>query len=419
MLRLKPALHGSTLACLLLVTLGARGLTLSEAFEKAKENTSRIRNQTLSEEISQAQKREAYSSVLPELEISSTNTWREEVGGSGVTSSFGEGHQHTAQVTLRQALFQGGSEYHLLKAAKKYPDIAKWTRVQEEVDLYAELAQGFCDYLTVENEGKILSEQAALLDQRIKYLTNRVSIGRSKKTELYSARSQMARVSADIEAQKIELLKAKEELAKLTGMVEIAQVEDPLGAQVNWTNIKPTIDVEALPKLKAAQLILEQSRSETKAAKGDYLPEVDLTGNYYLDRAGVLASSDWDVSVTAKWQLYGGGATNADVRIKTLESRQLELEYEDLKRASQLALERLSQSLAMKVGEYKKLQEAVAAAERSYREHIRESRSGLVSDLDVLRALDDLLQVKRAANRSHFQAKNLFYELHQAAGVRP
>lgn len=407
------------MACLFLLTLGAQGLTLSEAFEKAKENTSRIRNQTLSEEISQAQKREAYSSVLPELEISSTNTWREEVSGSSVTSSFGEGHQHTAQVTLRQALFQGGSEYHLLKAAKKYPDIAKWNRIQEEIDLYAELAQSFCDYLTVEAEGKILAEQATLLDQRIKYLTNRVSIGRSKKTELYSARSQMARVSADIEAQKISLLKVSEQLANLTGLNEITQVDDPLNAKVDWTNIKPNIKVEELPKLKAAQLILEQSRLESKAAKGDYLPEVDLTGNYYLDRAGVLASSDWDVSVTAKWQLYGGGATKQDVRIKTLEARQLELEYEDLKQKSQRLLDRLSRSLATKVNEYKKLQEAVTAAEKSYQEHVRESRSGLVSDLEVLRALDDLLQVKRATNRSHYEAKNLFYELHQAAGARP
>lgn len=398
-----------------LFSLSANALTLTEAFDQAKQNTSRLRNQVLAEEISVMKKKSATAAVLPELEVSSTNVWRDEVPGT----SAGEGYQHTAQFTLRQSLFQGGSEYYLLRAAQQYPEIARFNRQQTEIDLFAELAQQFCHYLSLETEAKMLAEQAALLDQRIKYLSGRVAIGRSKQTELLSARSQLARVTAEQESQADKLLKARENIANLTGVNEFTNLEDPLGHEGKWLNAQPTFDLDALPSVKAGHLLVEQARLESKAAKCDYLPAVDLTGNYYLDRAGILADSEWDVSVVAKWQLYGGGATKADVRTKTLEAQQTELEFADLKRRLKLNYERLSQALAAKGRESKALQQAVVAAERSYQEHLRESRSGLVSDLEVLRALDDLLVVKRSANRSLFESKSLYFEVHQAAGVKP
>jgi len=396
----------------------AQGLTLHEAFHLAKQNTSRIQNSILDEEISQAEKRQVSTTLFPRLSVISNNTWRDEVGGSGVVSSFGRRYQHTAQVTLKQPLFQGGAEYNLLKAARRYPEIAQWSRQQEEVDLYADLAKAFYEYLTAQADQNTLKEQMALLDQRIKYLNSRVKIGRSKKTELYSARSQKARISAEIELQKNKILAAEEELMRLTGLQQISNIQDPLATSSDWETQYPGHHLEETPKYQAAKLVVEQSRYEARAAKGSYWPGVDLTGNYYLDRAGVLTNSKWDVSVVANWELYSGGASKAGVRIKALQLRKLELEFTDLKRNQFLNYNRIKRSFQIKVSESKKLGIAIKAAERNYQEHLRESRLGLVSDLDVLRALDEHLMIKRTFSRSHYQAKAFFWKLRQAAGIR-
>ena len=392
-------------------------LSLKQVYEQAKTNTATIKTKVFDEQKAEATKSQAWSEVLPKVEVSSSSVWRDEQVGISVTSSFGQGYQHTAQMSLSQPLFRGGAEYHLLVAAKKEPLIAKYQTQQAEIDLYTQLADLFYQWLNVEADQKSLKEQAELLDTRLKYLRRRAAIGRSKQTEVLSATAQRARIDAEFESSLLQKLKIEETIKNYSGIEKIDSLEDPLNNKPNWAKGSLPIHLENVPSLKAAELLVEKAKAQMKAAWSGFLPEVNFTGNYYLDRAGVLADSEWDATINAKWELFSGGKDRANVRLTYLESEKLSAEFADLKRRQKTTYEQLKESLKVKIRESEKLKTAVAASLKNYRQHIKESQSSLVSDLDVLRALDDYLQIKRAYDRSHFEAKNMYFKLRQAVGV--
>lgn len=400
-------------------------VTLREAYESAKGNTGLLRNQILNEEGSRVRQQLVTGSVRPKLSLFTSQLLRDGDAGSSSSSSSSSGstekHQHSVYLNLTQPLFQGGGEYHLLEAAKFYPEVSKWSRIQTEIDLYTELAKSMYEILSLSKEDQTLKEQERILERRVSYLRSRVKIGRSRKSELFTAESQLANLSAEIQSIQGKILFAKETFVRQTGLREWSPVEDPLSE--DWYSkldlSSQSEKLEAGPQTQLIESSLGQARAEVNAAKGDYWPQIDLSGNYYLDRTGSLKDSQWDVGLIAKWELYGGGTTQAAVREKTLEAEKLSYELIDTKRNQFFITERLRNSLVAKMEETKKIGLAVKMAERSYQENINESQAGLVSDLEVLRSLDDYLKVKRSYDRVQFEPKIIYFEYLRSKGVHP
>ncbi|MBK8202655.1 MAG: TolC family protein [Bdellovibrionales bacterium] len=400
-------------------------ITLREAYESAKGNTGLLRNQILNEEGSRVRQQLVTGSIRPKLSLLTSQLLRDVDAGSSSSSSSSLGsnekHQHSVYLNLTQPLFQGGGEYHLLEAAKFYPEVSKWSRIQTEIDLYTDLAKSMYEILSLNKEDQTLKEQERILERRVSYLRSRVKIGRSRKSELFTAESQLANLSAEIQSIQGKILLAKETFVRQTGLREWSPVEDPLSE--DWYSkldlSGQSEKLEAVPQTQLIESSLGQTRAEVNAAKGDYWPQIDLSGNYYLDRTGTLKDSQWDVSLIAKWELYGGGTTQAAVREKTLEAEKLNYELADAKRNQLSITERLRNSLVAKMEEIKKIGLAVEMAERSYQENINESQSGLVSDLEVLRSLDDYLKIKRSYDRVQFEPKMIYFEYLRSKGVQP
>lgn len=400
-----------------------RAITLREAYESAKDKTDIIRNEILNEEVSRIRQELVTGSVRPKLSLVSSQLLRD--GEDGYSqSSLIEKHQHSAYLNLTQPLFQGGGEYHLLEAAKFYPEVSKWSRIQAEIDLYTELAKLFYEILSLKKEDQTLKEQENILERRVSYLRSRVKIGRSRKSELFTAESQLANLSAENQSLQGRILIYQEAFVRRTGLQDWSSVEDPL-AEDWYEKLKlsdksdKSEDFENNPKIQLINHSLGQKRAEILAIKGDYWPQIDLSGNYYFDRTGTLKNSEWDVGLVAKWELYGGGATQSAVREKALEAEKLNNELIDTKRNQLAVSERLRNSIATKVEEVKKISLAVDMAEKSYLENINESQSGLVSDLEVLRSLDDYLKIKRSFDRIRFEPKIIYFEYLRSKGVRP
>src|SRR5690606_4181152 len=72
--------------------------------------------------------------------------------------------------------------------------------------------------------------------------------------------------------------------------------------------------VQNRPDIQASRQDTKLAERQVSIAKGGHYPSVDLVGNYYLSRTGVLDSADWDVGVAVVIPLYEGGSVNSAVR---------------------------------------------------------------------------------------------------------
>lgn len=394
-------------------------MTLPEAFAAAKKNTGTLTGKQLDIDIAENRKKQGVGSLLPSVEVSSVNLFRDDAGASNVSSSFTETHQHTARISLTQPLFRGGSTYYGLKIARNLPKIARLDLRQTEIELYETVAQAFYEVLQYKSDIDHLREQTRLLQERISDIRQRTAIGRSKNTELLSAQSILARTESELASGRSQMILAQQRLAALIGIDSVTALQDdgevqPAAVPPDWAD-----RLMAAPQVAANELILEQARLEVGVARGSYLPSLELNGDYFLDRGGVLADSKWEVTVDATWEIYSGGRNTAEKNIQQLEARKLEYYLTDLKRNLRSRFEAQKLDFQARQEELGKLKQAVQLAEVSYREHRREFSSGLVSNLEVLNSLDELLQARRALGRKVYETKLSWIRLQATVGATP
>lgn len=175
---------------------------------------------------------------------------------------------------------------------------------------------------------------------------------------------------------------------------------------------------ESLP-IKINEMTLENLNREIKVARGSYLPTLDIEGRRYIDRAGILEESKWDITLNASWNLYSGGNDSSEKRIKTLEYNTFKARFRDFKRDYLLEYKKLKADLQIKLTMIDKLEKAALLSEKNYKQHRIEADQGLVSQLDLLKVLEEYLQAQRQWVQQSFEARKLWFSLRQQVGVQP
>lgn len=123
---------------------------------------------------------------------------------------------------------------------------------------------------------------------------------------------------------------------------------------------------------------------------------MDLTSNYYFDRTGILATSDWDVGVLVNIPLYQGGGVSASVRQALHGKRIAELRTKEAQRVAQRELSINFQNLLQLQQQLKSLKLALQKSEEAYSLNKRDYQFGLVTNLDVLQSLNLFIETKRS-----------------------
>lgn len=414
-MKLKPYPATVLFTALLVLSSSACAETLADFYEKALRNTAFIKEQDLAVSIAQEQKTQAQSAVLPTLSVQSNSVWRDQAD----VGAFGEAYQHSAFVSLSQPLFQGGGEYYALGIANNLPKVAELERERQKRILFSQVSQAFYQAFSLRRDRALYLEQEKALRERVSTLQRRAKIGRSKPTDVLAAQSQLARISA--ERANIERLYVNSEnlLKNLTGINRIEFLADPLEAQQLQYNSAWAQRVEETPQIQAAELAMDNAKKAIGASRGTYLPSVDANANYYLDRAGILRDSEWDITVNAKWDLYNGGRDSSEVKIKRLQLLQMEARLTDTKRNQANEFESLKNQFFIHKKTLDQFNQAVRLAEKNYKQHIKEANQGLVSDIEALRVLDDFLQIRRTYEQQVIDTKITWAQMRALVGDLP
>jgi outer membrane protein TolC len=170
------------------------------------------------------------------------------------------------------------------------------------------------------------------------------------------------------------------------------------------------------PSVVIAELQIQNQKDQIRADGAGYLPKIDVDGKYYLDRAGILKDSDWDVTLNASWNLYGGGSTSSSKRISVLKLQQQEAILRETTSNLRNDFLTLSKNLEQQKQINLELKNAVEINKKNYEVHRSEFDKGLVNHLDLLRVLEEYLQAQKSYEQQIYATRTLWNEMNAMTG---
>lgn len=395
---------------------GGQPLTLKDCFRLANAQSETLKIQK--ENIIQSEQKGSQSlgEILPNLHWYYNDTIQDTSGVTPASSgnAFLTDREHNeSQFTLTQPIFSGGREFSAMKGFKYQASQQSLTLRRETLLLFQETATAF--YNVIAAQARIANTRASLklAEERVGDLQHRAQLGKTRESEVLSAQAQVANLKATEILNLRDFSTYVDQLSYLTGQemsnrtfLDELPVDEPV----------PSIDqllqhVDNRSDVQAQQDDLMAKRYNVRYQAGYYWPHLGLTGNYYTKRLGFQQNVDWDVIFALDVPIYQGGSVRASVKEAASQWRQSSLMLDMLRRQAQTEIRQARTSLVAAIDGVKSLAQAYNAAKQSYDLQVKEYRLGLVSNLDVIAALDTLQTDKTALDNSTYLAKLNYLDL--------
>jgi outer membrane protein len=169
----------------------------------------------------------------------------------------------------------------------------------------------------------------------------------------------------------------------------------------------------------ATQQQVKLAESQVEISKGAHYPSLDLIGNYYLTRTGILATSDWDLGLAVVIPLFQGGGVQAAVRESVQMKNVAVLDSSQTLRIAERDLAVNYQNYVQIHEQLNTLKLALEKAEEAYKLNRRDYQYGQVTNLDVLTSLNLFIETKRSYQNLYSLAHMAHKNLEASIGVLP
>lgn len=386
-------------------------LSFQQCFDLAVKQSETLLQTQENIEQSKARRRVAIGSVLPYVQWGMTTTIQDTSGsreGGGVGGTLTRKERTQSQFTARQPIFQGFKELYSVAGSKAERRRDEARLMDETVNLYMEVAQAFYRVLQLETLGADLREQLELTEDRDKDLRGRVRLGKSRSSEVLSSESQLATLKSQEAANQGNIITARENLGFLIGRdARYVRLVDTLAAPVLTAGGEDVVKRLSLNRsdIRAQREEMEARRYGIRVAQADYYPGASVTGNYYTHRPGFQSEIDWDVVFTLDVPIFQGGGVKALSDEARSRYRQAQFELNRLMRWAESEIRQVQATLDSSIREAELLKDAQQKSLRSYRSLAEEYRLGLVNNLDVLQAMNIMLNAKASYHTAVLQSK--------------
>ncbi len=400
-------------------------LTLKECFQAAIVQSETLAMSEQSIRIAEAHYWQALGTVLPHIGVKGTE-FIQDTGGDtsaaagSVSSTFARRSKPELAVTASQPLFQGFREFRALKvsSAEKSKNNLSYQRAKQL--LFADVAKAYYTVLELEREFEIQQSIRETLLKRLNDLKGRVSLGKSRQSELLSTESEIAVSDSDIESRRALIETSRDLLGFLTGREVTEKLIDEFQVPTEVPLAKSfMMELKQRPDLGASVEATKLAKGQLQYERGGYLPRLDLDANYYPYRVGFLSDIHWDVNFTLKVPLFEGGATYGKVKAAGAEFKQAELSQQLGDRQAELEVTQAHHSLIAIRRRENLLNIAASKSKQNYDSSLDEYRLGLVNNLEVLGALRSWQSRLMESNLVSFQTKLSYLDLLVAAGKLP
>ncbi len=360
---------------------------------------------TTSEEKIQIEetKSQASGALFPNISAVGTHN-RNDRPAAGTTASLAPASQTNVRLFGRQTLFRGGSEYAFLSQANQLIEAKEAELEASRQNYFLGLASAYYDTLLRQAEVNHARTEVELNDEQITELRGRVKIGRTRSSDLLTVQAARASSNARLQSAESALRASKLALANLARIAPIFELRENQIASIPLEPLESYLRSSATrPDLIAARKNRDAVAKGIAIERGDHLPLIDVSGNYYLKREGFNANSKWDASLNVTLPLFAGGVIQSQVRQAASALKTAEIQTGLLERTAQTEIRSLHQNLVAAVAELKSFEEGVALAQRAYQQIRRDYRFGLTTNLDLVNALRSLTEAKRAYDQARYQ----------------
>ena len=405
-------------------TLGGRAtLTLRDLYQMALYRSETlaingeelVRIQTLFEQIR--------GQILPRVTFE--GSWirqdRPPAPSSGVQRSFTLRDRTEYSFTARQPIFSGLREFYALRQADALYRGQEHALRHARLLLYADVADAFYAVLELDRQIETTADTLRLAEERLGELVQRNRVGISRRSEVLTQEAEVASLQATLERLKGAQAVAWEALMFVSGLAGRRALEDT----VPYPDGVPALEavlaraLERRQDLKAAAERVAAAEQGVGIARAGYFPTADLEANYFTHREGISEDVDWDVTLFFEVPLFEGGVTQARLREARSNVRAARLELERLRRDVALQVNRAHADLQAFLAERAALEKAVASAAESYDITQAEYRRGIVTNIDVLTAFEQLQQARLRRDSAGFNAKRAGVRLEVVSGHLP
>ena len=336
---------------------------------------------------------------------------------SNVGSTFSASERRERKFIYTQPLFQGFRALGALSGAGslKKQRVSEWERAKQL--LFVDIVNAYYDYVRLQKEIEIIEGIITLSEDRIKDLKQWQDIGRSRPSESTTARVTLETFKAERAKAKSDLANARNLFTFLVGMAFDAQ---DLDDETLPTPDKEPFDLFELvrqrPDVEAGLQAVKTARGGLIVAQSDLWPKITLDADLYQHREGFQSGTSWDTLVTLKVPLGKGGTTVGSVRDALSVWREAKLNYSLARRKAQREIMDAYDNWKNDSERYKALEKSMEAAQENFTLQNEDYRRRMVSNLDVLQALQSLFETKRDANSAFYDMKKSYWELETAKG---
>lgn len=321
--------------------------------------------------------------------------------------SIGDPNVHESKFAIHQPLFQGFKAIGALTGAGSYrrEQTEAWIRAKEL--LYTDVARAFYNVLRYEKEIEINQGIRELLGKRIQELEDREKIGRSRTSEVLTAQTNLKILEADLASARGALATVRYLLEFLTG-IELAErtLEEETVEEISSQTLTEHLKMAPLRSdVKAAEQAVKTAWRGILVAQSGFWPTITLDHNQYMRREGTLANLDFDTLFKFDVPLFSGGETVGQVKDSVSILKQKKLSFALAKRQAELDIKQSYQIWLSAKETNGLLKEAVQNAEKNYAIQSEEYTRSLVSNLDVLAALESLHNTRQRQNLTYYVMK--------------
>ncbi len=397
-------------------------LTLKACYGKALQASEAI---DISQETvlqAEAQYRKTFGAALPELLFKYTSIWQDQSGldGTGSLGSFTQSPQTEANFRIRKNLFTGYKELSAVLGGSSFVHQRKYEKNRAVEKLLSQVAEAF--YGASQAEANLNSTQIilGLAQGRVMELKERVRLGRTREADLQAMEYQ----ATTLEAQVVEAQQLRE--ASLDGLSFLVgeRIEEALKDEnANIYDLTSLEDYLARGQnrydIKAKRESIGVAKAAVRVEKADYFPKADISMNYYLERSGFRKPIDWDINLGIEFPIWSWNAVRSSVERAESQLREKEKDLEETKRKIEVEVRGAYRNYIFAHKKVDLNNKALQFARKEYELQVRDYKSNLVTNVEVLDSLNRLFQAELAANRSALEARMTEVELKVAAGFLP
>lgn len=415
-----PLLHSFSIA--VLCSFGASG-TLAASFTEALELALRSDPTFLSAQANYQASQErtsiAFSALLPQLNISGNTALNDRkyvTQGILETTDKQKFNSDSAQINLTQGLWR-----HAERIAAAQADLAALQGenqvVAAEHDLFVRFLQAWFDVMSARNSIQHATEQTAAANKLWVQTSRAFGLELASEPELEDTLARYENAKAEQAAAEAEMEAKIASLEQIIGPVEMftpPSLSENLPA-INFPD-RPLSDwlelaESANPAIIAAAYGMRAASEEVRKQRAGHEPTIDMTGSYGRTAQGVgttpaqqpYTNTLGTIGLQLNIPIYSGGGQSAKVREAIALREKTSQDLENARRGVRSAGKQAWFGIQSGIARYKAATQAVKAASTNLRVATSGKERDLKTELDVLRANQQLYGALRDLNNAQYE----------------